>query len=323
MQDHIIGHEKNIKILKKILLGGNLQHAYLFYGPDHIGKSLIAFKFAQAILCPKNEDRFKNICSICKNVRNNNYPDFFYLPNPYPSKLKIETVRTLRKSLGLKSYQASHQVVLIENMENFTIEAANAFLKILEEPHKGVIFIITTSNLNSLPSTIISRCQVINFQPPPISLIERALIKRGLEKEKAGILSQISSGLPGLAIRFTEKPEIFSSYKELFKKFIDILSYSDFKKLLFVHDLINKEQSDDFLKIITIALRNFLLIKIKSCFAASIIEEKLLKKIFKKLSIKQILQLLEQTKKIQFLLAKTNINKKMALEILLLNFPRI
>jgi DNA polymerase III gamma/tau subunit len=155
MFEGISGHKKQTELLQKALERGKLAHAYVFAGPAGVGKKTIAKKLGMRML----EE------GVAGSGERGDYfhPDFLEISSE--DGIKIEQIRELIYKLSLKPYQAKHKVALIDNAEQLTNEAANALLKSLEEPKDYTYIFLITSNAHSLPKTILSRCQKINFGP--------------------------------------------------------------------------------------------------------------------------------------------------------------
>lgn len=146
MFEGISGHKRQLELLEKSVANGKLSHAYLFAGPEGVGKRMIAMKMAEALLTPQPSSLTPDLIEIDGK-----------------DGIKIEQIRELIYKLSLKPYSAKYKVAVIDAAEQMTIEAANALLKSLEEPKPYTIIILITSNPNRLPKTIISRTQKINF----------------------------------------------------------------------------------------------------------------------------------------------------------------
>lgn len=191
MNWQIIGHKQQLEFLRKQVFSGKLAHAYTFAGPDSVGKKTIARKLAQVLL--GDDQSFQ--------------PD--YLEIDGKEGIKIEQVRDLIYKLSLKPYSGKYKVVVIDQAENFTDEAANALLKLLEEPTSGTLIILITSNPNRLPKTIISRTQKINF----------------------GLVAGQELGRPGLVQRLVED-ESYRQEQNQIESYFQIFNSSDLPKRL-------------------------------------------------------------------------------------------
>ncbi|QUL97817.1 MAG: DNA polymerase III subunit delta' [Candidatus Fermentithermobacillus carboniphilus] len=187
------------KILMAELRSGRLSHAYLFKGPKGSGKSLLARKFAQGILCenqePGNGDRFGcGECRSCREVETGSHPDVFYIEKD-GSSIKIKASHDVLREALMKPFNSRWKVFIVQEAENLTLEAANALLKILEEPPPYVIFILTTANIGGVPDTVISRCQVIPFRGLPTRLVAEILTRyHGIPEEDAENLAKYAGG---------------------------------------------------------------------------------------------------------------------------------
>ena len=159
--DQILGHARQKEILSRSLASGRLAHAYLFSGPDGVGKRLMALALARAIVC--HEQRGCGDCQACRKIDHRNHPDLHVL-EPDGNSIKIEQVRSLQKGLNLKPLEAPRKICLIEAADSMTLGAANALLKTLEEPPPYVLFIFATTEPNKVLPTILSRCQRFDFR---------------------------------------------------------------------------------------------------------------------------------------------------------------
>ncbi len=151
----IIGHKQQLERLTHAMETSTLAHAYLFAGPEGVGKRTIAVKLAQELL--EWEKREKWGAKGAEFF----HPDFLFIDGA--DGIKIEQIRELTYKLSLKPYSAKYKIAVIDAAEQMSDEAANALLKSLEEPKPYTIIILITSNPNRLPKTIVSRTQKINF----------------------------------------------------------------------------------------------------------------------------------------------------------------
>lgn len=137
----ILGQEKPIQRLKKYISTENFPGAYLFTGPEGIGKSLVALNFAKTVNCLEEKGDSCEKCISCLKMNKNNHPDLHIIDavnNTESSEIKIEYIRHLQEEIYLKPYEARKKVFIIHDAHNLTVDASNAFLKTLEEPPKTV-----------------------------------------------------------------------------------------------------------------------------------------------------------------------------------------
>lgn len=316
----IIGHEKIINSLKGTVKTNSLSHAYLFMGPPNVGKSTTALWFAKVLNCENPKDFFPcNQCQQCQKADKNSHPDLFLFSGEAP--IKIDDIRRLQNSLSLKPYFGKYKVVILENVECMTIEAANCFLKSLEEPDLQTIFILTLSRETFLP-TIISRCQVFKF-----SLVEPSKIVSFLEKEfdfsseEAQEAALLSGGRPGELMTSLADKNYLKDQEKFVNLTLKMTKAPIFERLKYVADLSNKkEETQKALSFWLGWFRDILLFK-KNCSNLLINsnKEKDLAFCADLYSAPELLGLLERIQLAQNLINE-NINLKLLLEVLVLNF---
>jgi DNA polymerase-3 subunit delta' len=141
-----------------------LSHAYLFNTNENVYAEKMIISFISGILCKEHEslDEYKK-CSVCKKIEHGNHMD---LKKIYPDGLwiKKEQLEELQKDFSKKPVESDKKVYIIYEVEKLNKSAANSLLKFLEEPEEGIIAILITNNINLVISTIVSRCQIINFK---------------------------------------------------------------------------------------------------------------------------------------------------------------
>lgn len=191
MQDaiwgEVVGQEEAVARLKKAIQTGSLSHAYLFVGPPGVGKTTAALAFAASINCSKAD-----LCCI----------------SPKGNHLGIDQIREITSGVHLKPFEGEWKLYIIKSVNKMTQEAANAFLKGLEEPPPQVIFILTTSNVEGVTPTIVSRCQIISFRRVSTGEVEEALKARyQLDKGQADLIARLSRGVFSRAVEMAENKE--------------------------------------------------------------------------------------------------------------------
>ena len=201
----ILGQERAKGFLKKAILRDKIPHAYLFTGIPGIGKTSTARALAMTLNCLESVDgEGCGHCLSCRQFKDGNFPDFLCL-KPEGKNIKIDQIRELNKKLGFAPVLGKYRVYVICRAQTMTIEAANAFLKILEEPPPQNILILNTTELLNLLPTIVSRCQRVSFQPLPVRSITDWLVKnKAVNEEKAGLLARLSGGSLGWALDMYE-----------------------------------------------------------------------------------------------------------------------
>jgi DNA polymerase-3 subunit delta' len=182
-----------------------LAGAYLFTGPEGIGKYLAARTFAQALNCRNAKDDACGACASCLKIEKNSHPDVHFIDALDAEAIGIEEVRQLKQDISLKSYEAGFKVFLINDAHKLTAEASNALLKILEEPPQDSVIILVTAKPQLLFKTIISRCQRIKFSSLPTVSLE-AILKEDycLDSALAHFLAYFCEGRLGHALRLKD-----------------------------------------------------------------------------------------------------------------------
>ncbi len=201
----LVGHEWAVAHLEKRLAHGRARHAYLFLGPQGVGKTALALAFARRLNCLHAEESARPCgeCRACQRVTSGNHPDVIRVEaETVGGTLKIEQVRDMMAMLSLRPYEGRYRVGILRRFHEATVQAADALLKTLEEPPPYVVLLLTAENLNLLPPTILSRCQPVRLRPIPAAQVEEALISRwGADPERAALLAQLSGGRLGWAVR--------------------------------------------------------------------------------------------------------------------------
>ncbi len=217
---NIIGHKRQQEYFSKILSKGVFSHAYLFYGPAHVGKRMFAEEVAKGLLCEKGR-RVLGGCGTCRscervasgaheNVVRLGREETLVSKKEKRKEIPIEDIRELRRMASFAVSRDSWRVVIIDEAERMSQEAANAFLKLLEEPPQRTVFFLITSELESMLATIRSRTQGVYFSP-----VREADIQAFLESEKipSGRKEEIiraADNRPGIAVSFVRSEEEFS-----------------------------------------------------------------------------------------------------------------
>lgn len=194
-----VGHEWAVGMLRESIASGRLSHAYLFTGPQQIGKTTLARLFAQALNCT-GIARPCGECASCRKMRHGNHPDIRSV-EAQGASIKIDQIRTLQSDIALSAYESPWKVHILPDFERATTEAANCLLKTLEEPPGRVILLLTARSPHLLLPTIISRCQQVALRPPAMDLVRQALIERWhASPDQADLLARLSAGRIGWAI---------------------------------------------------------------------------------------------------------------------------
>jgi DNA polymerase III subunit delta' len=192
MFTQVIGHEFQKDVLSRALSADRLAHAYLFEGPEGIGKRLLAMALARGILCLTRNGCGQ--CAACRKVDHRNHPDL-HVMEAEGATLKIEQVRSLQRELSFSPLEGSKKICLIDGADTLNPAAGNALLKTLEEPPGNALLILLTSRPEAVLGTIRSRCQRLPFARLPREAFERVLVDQlNIEPVQAHILAALSEG---------------------------------------------------------------------------------------------------------------------------------
>jgi DNA polymerase-3 subunit delta' len=132
-------------------------------------------------------------------------------------RLRIESIRDLQRSLALAPFEARYRIAILRNLEQATGNAADALLKILEEPPPTVRLLLTAAEAEAIPPTIVSRCQVVALRPLPTNQIEQALLNLESgqsDPRQARVIARLAGGRLGWALRALEQPERLAQYRQ-------------------------------------------------------------------------------------------------------------
>lgn len=210
----LLGQDKAKRMLSRSLAAGRVPHAYIFKGPEGVGKRLFAKGVAAAVNC-RDKERIGacGVCSSCKKFRSMNHPDF-QVVSPEKGVIKIDQIRRLTKELSYPPYESAMRVVVLEDVQTMRREAANSLLKTLEEPPENNLLILTTETSQEILATLTSRCQVVPFTQLSVEDTVTILVQQGVEREAARLLARLSEGSPGKALLF-HKTEMIGLWRKL------------------------------------------------------------------------------------------------------------
>lgn len=244
----IFCQDRVISILQRAFSSGRVPHAYVFAGPDGVGKFTTAREFGKLLLCknPVVENGFTDGCGLCESCRlfeTAVHPDFNHIykelleftddgrKGAAPLELPIDVIRQfLIERVSLRPVLSARRVFIISESEKLNVSSQNCLLKVLEEPPSYCCIILLCSAIQSLFPTIRSRCQLIRFGPVSEDAAVSRLMKTGISHESACYFSRVSFGSLGLSLHLAELELAGAGILKLKRQLLESLTsrkYSD------------------------------------------------------------------------------------------------
>lgn len=260
--DDIAGQKNAIRSLKNSILKSRVAHAYLFHGPDGVGKSVAASIFASVLNCSKKGSDPCGRCPSCIKTQYGNHPDIIHI-KAQKSSISVDDIRDMQTEMKKKPYEKGVKVFIMHNAEKMTEQAQNALLKILEDPPGYVVVILLTHSRYSILSTIISRCQVINFTRASEGEIVNFLkSKYNVSDSMARVAAAFSCGIVKNAVDFINDDDLKKARNEIIELSMNILCKDRLYGLSMVEYFMeNKDKIDSILDIMTSWYRDILIYK--------------------------------------------------------------
>ena len=221
--ESIRGQDAALDLLRRDISSGRVAGAYLFYGPDGVGKAAAARLFARALQCAEEAPPCGR-CPACAKTGANAHPDVVSVrPAAGARSIKVEAIREeviwraqQRPNEGLR------QVFIIEDAHLLTLVSQNVLLKTLEEPGADTILILVTPNLHTLLPTVVSRCRRLRFQA--LSRADMAAILRDQLGDEADVDKRVSLSMGRLGVAVSADLEALSERREEAMRFLEELS---------------------------------------------------------------------------------------------------
>jgi len=214
-----VGNERVVAALQHALASGTAAHAYLFVGPERMGKATLALKLAQALNCT-GDDPPCGACRPCHRIAAGLHADVQTVTvepsgeGPQHKAIGVGQIREVERAVVLNPFEGRSRVVIFDPADAMTVEAQNAFLKTLEEPPPQVAFVLIATREGRLLPTIRSRCRRVELRLLPLAVVEEALLEVGVEAERAQLLARLSRGRIGWALEMARDPSRLERRRE-------------------------------------------------------------------------------------------------------------
>ena len=246
--DTVVGQAALTTTLKNAVKSGKLAHAYLFCGPRGVGKTTCARIFAKAINCqnPTADGEACNECESCQSFNEQRSLNIFELDAA--SNNSVEHIKTLMEQTRIPPQVGKYKVFIIDEVHMLSTSAFNAFLKTLEEPPAHVIFILATTEKHKILPTILSRCQIYDFErmtvQNTVNHLKHVAEKEGIqyEEEALAVIAEKADGGMRDALSIFDQAASFCQGNITYKKVIEDLNVLDSEYYFRIVDfsLVNK-----------------------------------------------------------------------------------
>jgi len=249
--DSVVGQAALTTTLKNAVKSGKLAHAYLFCGPRGVGKTTCARIFAKAINCqnPTAEGEACNECESCQSFNEQRSLNIFELDAA--SNNSVEHIKTLMEQTRIPPQLGRYKVFIIDEVHMLSTAAFNAFLKTLEEPPAHVIFILATTEKHKILPTILSRCQIYDFERMTIrntvDHLKHVAQQEGItfEEQALAVIAEKADGGMRDALSIFDQAASFCQGNITYEKVIEDLNVLDAENYFQIIDLsINNKVSD-------------------------------------------------------------------------------
>ena len=224
----IIGHRRQMETLQLALTRGRLHHAYLFVGPEGIGKRTLAIGLAKAVHCNESAGNFCGSCINCRRIADGNHPDVRIIePLAGKKEISIQQVREFERELNYSSFTGQRKIIIVDPATLMNLSSQNALLKTLEEPPEKSLIILIASSAGGLLPTLRSRCLRISFAPLARREVVQYLTKQGTTGDEAEFLAAMSMGSIGAALSLNK--EAFVEKRRIWAGILGALQAGDYQ----------------------------------------------------------------------------------------------
>ena len=310
----ILGHERQIAYLDRVRERGTLAHAYLFHGPEQVGKRAVAVEWIKTLFCQNGKKKISDPCSGCascrqiedgthRNVMRLSLEQTLVSKKEERKDIPIDDIREVIRLLSYAPAAGEWRVVLIDQAERMNDEASNAFLKLLEEPGEQTLIILIAPSAELVLSTIASRSQQIAFSLAPDSVLENALAQKKINPEVRKTLLALAGGRPGVLVKFLADPDRLAREQKLFEETLAVVERGSVPE---VFDLVGRIVPDEHRRV---QCMRYVFGLLRHGLAASAATGT---------NTPAIINRIKKTDRIATLMQTTNVNPRLALDVFFL-----
>ncbi|MFW5856447.1 MAG: DNA polymerase III subunit delta' [Planctomycetota bacterium] len=196
----VLGQDQPIGQLREALRRDRGSVSTLFVGPVGVGRRTLMQAFAEALLCPGGGDDACGACPSCRAFAHGNHPDLYELERE-KERISVEEMREFCRQAGFRPMQSARRVCLVPDADRMTDQAANCFLKTLEEPPGATVLLLRSESTDRLLGTIVSRCRIVRLAPLPQAVVAATLRDRAaVDGDVAEALATVAEGSLGRAL---------------------------------------------------------------------------------------------------------------------------
>ncbi len=322
----VYGHAWVQQMLQKAVLSDRTSHAYLFVGPDQVGKTTLVRAFAQAITCESPvAGGGLGACGKCRSCRlaaEGGHPDHRFI-EPGNGQIKIEQIRNLIREANLSPVEGRYKIFIIRSFDSANASAANSLLKTLEEPSETTRILLTSSQAVGILPTITSRCQVLHLRPVPIHDVSAVLqAKEGMSAGRADLLANLSGGRIGWAMQLGSQPELWQVHEQRLEQIQELVQQDIVERMVYAEKLAAHPDVEATLRDWLFWWRDVLLVQ-QDChdLIVNIDRAEAIQKLAQAAAPGDVRRFIEALMETAGYLRR-NVSKRLAIEALLLKVPR-
>lgn len=254
--------DRVLQQFSKLIEKNRLAHAYIFVGPEGVGKTEVVLSVAKLVNCEQNERdqpaNFCNGCPACLKINSGNHPDVQIIERGEEDSIKVEEIRELLHRTQLRPFEARRKIFIIKHVEDLTAESANTLLKTLEEPTASSLILLTSSVPEKVLETVKSRCHKITLYPLSKTRLAQSLKKDyDLDETASSFLAAFAEGCWGKAKQMQEN-QILKRKNEM----IDQIIFARGNDAYLKNVLVDKEKTKEVLDVLYSFFRDLYLLKV-------------------------------------------------------------